>query len=79
MRARLNFLTMILFLTGGMSCCVSGVATWRAIGLVPDFVHVWLVQAWPPSWATAYPAALIIAPLARRIANLLVPPRSPQG
>jgi len=55
-----------LLLSGVMSLLVSGVATWRALGLPPDFVSSWL-QAWTFSWAVAFPTAFVIAPFVRSL------------
>ena len=55
-----------LILSGMMSFLVSGFATWRALGLPPDFVSIWL-GAWIGAWAIAFPAATLVAPVARRI------------
>lgn len=60
-----------LLLSGMMSLLVSGVATWRAIGLDPGFVSGW-VSAWLLAWPIAFPAVLLAAPLARRAVNRLV-------
>lgn len=54
-----------------MSCVVSGVATLRSIGFREDFFHVWLT-AWPVSWIVAYPVLMLVLPLAKRIAFMIV-------
>lgn len=54
-----------------MSFLISGIATYRAIGLTPDFMSQW-IAAWLPSWAVAFPIVLFVAPLARRIVGMLV-------
>jgi len=54
-----------LILSGLMSLLVSGISTLRAVGLPPGFVPLWLT-AWLTAWAIAFPAVLLIAPLARR-------------
>jgi hypothetical protein len=58
-------------LSGLMSAMVSGIATWRALGLDSDFPAHWL-GAWLASWAVAFPAVLIVAPITRRIVARLV-------
>lgn len=60
-----------LLLSGIMSFMVSGIATYRAIGLTPDFMSQW-TAGWLPSWAIAFPIVLFVAPLARRIVGMLV-------
>ncbi len=56
-----------------MTNVVSGVATWRAVGLVPDFLYLWMTS-WGLSWAVAFPVVLIALPLSRRIVAALVAP-----
>jgi hypothetical protein len=60
-------------LSGLMSLLVSGIATFRAVGLPFDFVALWLT-AWLSSWAVAFPAVLLVAPLARRLVARLTRP-----
>lgn len=60
-----------LFLSGMMSLLVSGISTWRASGLGPGFVGVWL-GSWLTAWPVAFPAVLLVAPLARRAVDRLV-------
>ena len=60
-------------LSGLMSLMVSGVATYKAIGLPNDFVTTWM-SAWLPSWAVAFPAVLIVAPIVRRLTAFVVRP-----
>lgn len=60
--------------SGFMSLLVSGVATWRALGFIPDFATAWL-RAWLSAWPIAFAAMLLIAPLVRRIVAVLVAPQ----
>ena len=60
-------------LSGLMSFVVSGVATYKAIGLPDDFVATWIV-AWLPSWAVAFPTVLFVAPFVRKLTSILVRP-----
>jgi hypothetical protein len=53
-------------LSGMMSCIVSGLSTFRALGLGPDFAMLWMGN-WAVSWATAFPVVLIVAPITRRL------------
>ncbi|MEL6101458.1 MAG: DUF2798 domain-containing protein [Pseudomonadota bacterium] len=71
--ARYAHIAFGLILSGMMSFVVSGIATFRAVGSVPDFVTLWL-GAWFFSWAVAFPAVLIAAPIARRLVAKLVRP-----
>ena len=59
-----------LILSGLMSCMVSGLSTWRAIG-IDGFFGQWMGN-WVVSWAIAFPAVLIVAPITRRIVTRLV-------
>lgn len=58
-------------LSGLMSLLVSGIATWRATGLPPDFTTLWM-GAWINSWIVAFPAVLVVAPITRRLVGMLV-------
>lgn len=62
-------------LSGLMSAIVSGIATARAVGLPPDFPSLWF-WAWLSSWAVAFPAVLVVAPIARRAVARLTAPRA---
>ena len=68
--ARWSPVLFALLLSGMMSLIVSGVATLRAVGLPAGFVGLWLTS-WLSSWAVAFPAVLVVAPLARRLVALL--------
>lgn len=58
-------------LSGLMSLMVSGISTARTIGFPPDFLARWILGGWLPSWALAFPAVLIVAPLTRRLVAAL--------
>lgn len=60
-----------LILSGLMSLLVSGIATGRAMGLGPGFTGTWL-SSWLSAWAVAFPAVLLVAPMARRLVAHLV-------
>ncbi|OAN72928.1 hypothetical protein A8B82_19865 [Sulfitobacter sp. EhC04] len=60
-----------LILSGLMSCMVSGIATLRATGLGEGVLTLWM-GAWIASWAIAFPAVLLVAPLTRRLVAKLV-------
>ena len=59
-----------LILSGLMSCVVSGISTWRALGFHDGFVGDW-AGSWMISWAIAFPTVLVVAPVARRIVAAL--------
>jgi hypothetical protein len=71
--ARFDAIALPLVLTFIMTNVVSGVSTWRAVGLVPDFLHLWMT-AWGLSWVVAFPVVLFVLPLSRRIVAALVEP-----
>ena len=76
--ARFNAFALPIVLSGIMSFLVSGVATFKAIGLPPGFIGQWLA-AWTFSWPIASCAAILALPVARRIVALFVePPGSPR-
>ena len=57
-------------LSGIMSFLISGIATYRAAGLVHGFMGLW-VGGWLTSWLVAFPIVLVVAPIARRIVGML--------
>jgi hypothetical protein len=59
-----------LILSGLMSCVVSGIATFRALGLHDGFMAAW-GGSWAVSWAIAFPTVLIMAPFTRKIVGAL--------
>ena len=59
-----------LILSGLMSLLVSGISTFRAIGLVSNFANLW-ISAWLTAWFFAFPAVLLVTPLARKVVQLL--------
>ena len=71
---RLEPIAFGLLLSGFMSFLVSGVATFTAIGFVPDVFGSW-ITAWLSSWAVAFPAVLVVAPVVRRLLQHLVIPK----
>lgn len=58
-----------LLLSGMMSFIVSATSTFLAIGSLEG-----LLRAWLSSWAIAFPAILIVAPIVRRILKVVVKP-----
>ncbi|WP_207882958.1 DUF2798 domain-containing protein [Pseudomonas sp. 30_B] len=70
---RYSPLLFALILSGVMTLLVSGLSTFRAVGLVPDLTQLWL-GAWLSSWCIAFPLVLVIAPLTRRLVEKLVQP-----
>ena len=62
-----------LILSGLMSFLVSGISTFRALGLVPGFAHIW-ADAWLTAWLFAFPVVLLVAPVARTAVSRLTAP-----
>jgi hypothetical protein len=61
-----TFLVQSLLVSGFMSFMVSGVITYLNLGIIPDFLSVW-IHSWLIAYAIAYPALLIIFPFARKL------------
>jgi hypothetical protein len=64
-----------LILSGLMSLLVSGISTYRALGLGESYAGLW-VSAWLTAWLVAFPVVLVVAPVARRTVALLVDQRA---
>lgn len=58
-------------LSGLMSLLVSGITTFRAVGVPDDMMVLW-TSAWLTAWPAAFPAVMLAAPLTRRIVRSLV-------
>lgn len=71
MPARFAPIVFGLILSGLMSCIVSGVSTWRAVGMVPDFGAQWM-SAWSVSWPVAFAVVITVGPFVRRFVDRLV-------
>jgi len=68
MKIRRGFFPIVFafFLTIMMVFIVTGVGTAMNVGFPPDFFARWM-KAWIVAWMVAFPAAIVIAPLARRL------------
>lgn len=64
---------MPLILSIFMSFIVSGIATLRAVGFADHLLELWM-SAWGVSWIVAFPTLLIVLPIVRKLAGLLVRP-----
>lgn len=71
--ARYATIVMPLVLSIIMTCIISGVATFRALGLNAEALAVW-PASWLFSWMVAFPVLLVVLPIVRRIVALLVHP-----
>lgn len=69
--ARYQHLVFGFILSGLMSFIVSGIATFRTVGMIDGFLTLWIFN-WLPSWAVAYPTVLVVSPFTRRIVSKLV-------
>ncbi len=59
------------FLTSVMVLVVSGITTLLNVGLTPDFLVRWF-RAWLLTWCVAFPVAIFVAPLARRLTERVI-------
>ncbi|MSP81013.1 MAG: DUF2798 domain-containing protein [Rhodospirillales bacterium] len=74
--SRYAHLLLPFILTMIMTLIIAAIATLSGVGLVPEFLEIWL-RAWLFSWVVAFPVMLLVLPVARRIvANLVEPPPS---
>ena len=71
MRARCAAFVAPLFLSIIMTCLVSFVSTLRGVELSSKFASTWLA-GWGVSWMIAFPALLVLTPVARWLTTLLV-------
>lgn len=62
---------MPFLLSAIMSCVVSFIATVKVMGLDSGLLGHWL-QAWGLSWLVAFPVVLVVLPLVRKIAGMIV-------
>ncbi len=60
-----------LIVSAMMTCVVSGIATFRAQGLVDGFFIQWLAS-WLLSWLVAYPMLLVLHPVVWRIVSRIL-------
>lgn len=66
-----------LFMAAFMSFLMSGAITALNIGLPPDYLSRWM-GSWGVAFVLAYPAILIVGPIARRLAlNFVESPFAP--
>jgi hypothetical protein len=68
-----------LFMAVFMSFLMSGAITAINIGFPPDYLARWM-RSWGLAFTLAYPAILIVAPMARRLAlHFVESPFAPQA
>jgi hypothetical protein len=56
-----------LLLSGFMSFIMSGAISLINVGLVTNFLSIWL-HAWLVAYAIAFPSVLLVFPIARKLA-----------
>ncbi|MFT5870267.1 MAG: hypothetical protein ACI8TF_002389 [Paracoccaceae bacterium] len=71
--ARFAPLLFGLILSGLMSFLVSGITTYRFLGMIDGFMGNWIL-AWFNSWTIAFPTVLIVAPISRGLVAKLLRP-----
>jgi len=59
-------LVSVFFIAAGMSLLMSAAMLLLNVGVGPDFFWAWM-KSWAVSTAVAYPAALMIVPLGRKL------------
>ena len=69
--ARLAPALIALLVSAGMSFLVSGVATYRALGLIEGFFGTWMTS-WLYAWAIAFPTMLGLRPIVTKFIMGLV-------
>lgn len=69
---------MTLFIAAGMSLFMSAAMLLVKVGVTPEFLLTWM-KDWVVSTAVAYPAALMIVPMARKITCRLTRWHRPVG
>lgn len=66
-----RFIVTPMILSLLMSGVVASIATIRALGLAPDLAAS-ILKAWAMSYVVAFPSALVVMPIVRRIVDRLV-------
>ena len=63
-------LLFLLILSGMMSFIVSGISTFKVVGLNHHLLSLW-VSAWIIAWILAFPSVLICAPIAQKLVDIV--------
>ena len=58
-------------LSGLMSLVISGISTYRAVGVSVNFFQLW-TSGWLMAWLIGFPLVLVVAPITRRVVQRLV-------
>ncbi len=64
-------LVVSFFMALIMSCVMSLVISVFNVGLIDGIIWIWL-KAWAFAFVAAFPTIMIVAPIARRLAGMLV-------
>jgi hypothetical protein len=64
-------LVFAFFMSMLMAFLMSAILTLVNLGPVPDFITRWM-RAFAIAWCCAFPAVLLVAPIARRLAGKVV-------
>ncbi|MCA0425008.1 MAG: DUF2798 domain-containing protein [Proteobacteria bacterium] len=73
--ARFTWLVMPAIMALMMTFVVSGISTFRILGLVPGFVREWM-GAWVLSYLIAYPTLLVVLPIVKHaMVAIMEPPK----
>ena len=71
--ARSQAVLIPLFLSFMMSFVVSAIATLKAVGVEPGLMGK-VLQAWSVSFPVAFPSAVLLLPVVRRVVGVMVQP-----
>ncbi|MGE8551919.1 MAG: DUF2798 domain-containing protein [Acinetobacter calcoaceticus] len=61
---------LLLILSATMSFIISGISTFKVVGLNHHFLSLW-VSAWIIAWLLAFPSVLICAPIAQKLVDIV--------
>lgn len=54
-----------------MSFLISGITTFKAVGLIDNFFSMWM-SAWVVAWMFAFPSVLVCAPIAQKLVAWII-------
>ena len=69
--ARYETILFQFIISAMMSCLVSGTVTFINLGVPGVAVMLWL-KAWIIAWSIAFPAIVVLSPLARKLVKRLI-------
>lgn len=65
-------------MAGVMSFVISGALVFINLGLIDDFLKVWLIS-WGKAFVIAFPCVIVVAPLAAKLASIISPNPQKKG